>query len=55
VSYDDRLPESLQYICHRYERDFKRIREMEAEIKAFLEELDDLEREMRERMEVKAA
>lgn len=50
VSYDDRLPEPLQYACHRFERDFKRIREMEAEIKAFLEELDELEKEMRERM-----
>ncbi|MFK3971065.1 lambda exonuclease family protein [Pseudomonas sp. NPDC087358] len=55
VSYDDRLPESLQYICHRYECDFKRVREMETEIKAFLEELDELEQEMRQRMEVKAA
>lgn len=55
VSYDDRLPESLQYVCHRFERDFKRCREMESEIKAFLEELDELEKEMRERMEVKAA
>ncbi|MGE8480811.1 MAG: lambda exonuclease family protein [Pseudomonas shirazensis] len=50
VSYDDRLPEPLQYVCHRFERDFKRIREMEAEIKAFLEELGDLEKDMRERM-----
>lgn len=50
VSYDDRLPEPLQYVCHRFERDFKRIREMEAEIEAFLEELGDLEKEMRERM-----
>ncbi|POF94385.1 MULTISPECIES: lambda exonuclease family protein [Pseudomonas] len=50
VSYDDRLPEQLQYVCHRFERDFKRIREMEAEIKAFLEELSELEKEMRERM-----
>ncbi|MGR3991622.1 lambda exonuclease family protein [Pseudomonas sp. 1121_17] len=50
VSYDDRLPEPLQYVCHRFERDFKRIREMESEIKAFLEELGDLEKEMRERM-----
>lgn len=55
VSYDDRLPESLQYVCHRFERDFKRCREMEAGIKAFLEELDELEKEMRERMEVKVA
>lgn len=50
VSYDDRLPEPLQYVCHRFERDFKRIREMESEIKAFLEELGELEKEMRERM-----
>lgn len=50
VSYDDRLPEPLQYVCHRFERDFKRIREMESEIKAFLEELSELEKEMRERM-----
>lgn len=50
VSYDDRLPEPLQYVCHRFERDLKRIREMESEIKAFLEELSDLEKEMRERM-----
>ncbi|WP_454869569.1 lambda exonuclease family protein [Pseudomonas putida] len=50
VSYDDRLPEPLQYVCHRFERDFKRIREMESGIRAFLEELSDLEKEMRERM-----
>lgn len=50
VSYDDRLPEPLQYVCHRFERDFKRIRDMEAEVSAFLEELADLEKEMRERM-----
>lgn len=50
VSYDDRLPEELQYVCFRYEFDFKRGREMEAEIKAFLEELAELEQEMRGRM-----
>lgn len=55
VSYDDRLPEPLQYICHRFDRDFKRIREMEAEIKEFLAELAELEKEMRNRMERKAA
>ena len=55
VSYDDRLPEALQYVCHRFERDFKRIREMEAAIKDFLEELDELEEEMRHRMEGQAA
>lgn len=50
VSFDDRLPEELQYACFRFHRDEKRIREMEAEVKLFLEELADLEREMRERM-----
>lgn len=50
VSYDDRLPEPLQYVCHRFERDFKRIRDMEAEVSAFLEELAELEKDMRERM-----
>ncbi len=55
VSYDDRLPEELQYVCFRYEFDYKRGREMEAEIKAFLEELAELEKEMRDRMRSKAA
>ena len=50
VSFDDRLPEELQYACFRFNRDEKRIREMEAEVKHFLEELAALEREMRERM-----
>lgn len=55
VSYDDRLPEELQYVCHRYEIDHKRIREMESGIREFLEELNELEKEMRERMRSKAA
>jgi len=50
VSFDDRMPEALQYVCHRYERDEKRIRAMESEVKAFLEELAELEQEMRERI-----
>lgn len=50
VSFDDRLPEELQYVCFRYHRDEKRIREMEAEVKAFLEELAELEHQMRKRM-----
>lgn len=50
VSFDDRLPEELQYACFRFQRDDKRIREMEAEVKHFLAELAALEREMRERM-----
>ncbi|WP_319061947.1 lambda-exonuclease family protein [Pseudomonas aeruginosa] len=50
VSFDDRLPEELQYVCFRYHRDEARIREMEAEVMAFLEELAELEADMRGRM-----
>lgn len=50
VSFDDRLPEPLQYACFRFERDDSRINDMEAEIRAFLEELAELERDMRARM-----
>lgn len=50
VSFDDRLPDELQYFCARFERDDKRIAEMEAEVTAFLEELAELERDMRGRM-----
>ena len=55
VSFDDRLPDELQYACFRLERDEARIRQMETEIKLFLEELAELEHEMRERMRSKAA
>ncbi|HHK1854421.1 MULTISPECIES: lambda exonuclease family protein [Pseudomonas aeruginosa group] len=50
VSFDDRLPEELQYVCFRYHRDEARIREMEAEVMAFLEELAELEADMRRRI-----
>lgn len=50
VSFDDRLPDELQYVCFRYHRDEARIREMESEVKAFLEELAELEADMRGRM-----
>ncbi|HCF3446164.1 TPA: YqaJ viral recombinase family protein [Pseudomonas aeruginosa] len=50
VSFDDRLPEELQYVCFRYQRDEARIREMEAEVMAFLEELAELEADMRRRI-----
>lgn len=50
VSFDDRLPEELQYVCFRYHRDEERIREMEAEVMAFLEELAELEADMRRRI-----
>ena len=55
VSFDDRMPGELQYFCARVERDERRIREMETEVKLFLEELAELEQEMRERMRSKAA
>lgn len=54
VSFDDRLPDELQYVCFRYHRDEARIREMEAEVKAFLDELAELEHQMRERMRAAA-
>lgn len=50
VSFDDRLPDELQYVCYRFHRDEKRIREMEMAVADFLEELAELERDMRERM-----
>jgi putative phage-type endonuclease len=55
VTFDDRLPDELQYACFRFERDEARIRQMETEVKLFLEELAELEHEMRERMRSKAA
>lgn len=50
ISFDDRLPSELQYVCYRFERDFSRIRTMESAVVEFLEELDELEREMRQRI-----
>lgn len=50
VSFDDRLPEELQYACFRFSRDESRIRDMETEVKLFLEELAELENDMRRRM-----
>lgn len=50
VSFDDRLPDELQYVCFRFHRDEKRIEEMEAEVKDFLAELAELEQDMRKRM-----
>lgn len=50
VSFDDRLPEELQYARFRLYRDEKRIREMEAEIRDFLDELAELQADMIKRM-----
>jgi putative phage-type endonuclease len=47
VSFDDRLPKELQYAKTRFMRDDVRVSEMESEIKKFLSELNDLEKEMK--------
>ena len=41
VSYDDRLPEHLAYRCIRIKRDNDKIAEIEAEVIAFLAELNE--------------
>lgn len=50
VSFDDRLPEPLQFSCVRFYRDDIRINEMLVEIEKFLHELNELESEMLSRM-----
>ena len=50
VSFDDRLPEPLQYARRRFHFDVARVQEMETEIRKFLDELAELEAEMRQRM-----
>jgi putative phage-type endonuclease len=50
VSFDDRLPEPLQFASVRIMRDDAKIADMLAGVTAFLKELADLEAEMRERM-----
>ncbi|MBE5529996.1 exonuclease [Laribacter hongkongensis] len=40
VSYDDRLPDDMQYFCTRIERDDALIAEIESEVSAFLSELE---------------
>jgi hypothetical protein len=41
VSFDDRFPEELQYLCVRLERDQKEIREYEIAVCRFLAEVDE--------------
>ena len=41
VSYDPRLPENLRLFVIRVDRDDDRIKELEQEVKEFLQELDD--------------
>lgn len=47
VSFDDRLPQELQYKCVRFNYDAARGFEIIAEVSAFLKELDTLEKEMK--------
>jgi putative phage-type endonuclease len=47
VSFDDRLPEQLQYRCVRINRDAAVISEILTEVRKFLAELDALEAETR--------
>jgi putative phage-type endonuclease len=42
VSYDPRLPDDLQLFVHRFDRDEKRIEEIEAAVKQFLTEVTEM-------------
>ena len=42
VSYDPRLPEDLQLFVHRFDRDDKRIAEIEAAVTQFLTEVNEM-------------
>lgn len=42
VSYDPRLPDDLQLFVHRFDRDDKRIEEIEAAVTQFLSEVDEM-------------
>jgi putative phage-type endonuclease len=50
VSFDDRMPEELQYKCVRMNYDNNRAMEIITEVSKFLEELADLETEMKSMM-----
>lgn len=55
VSYDDRMPQELQYRCVRYTPDPEEVTTVTAEVRKFLSELDVLELEMRALILDKAA
>lgn len=46
VTYDDRMPEDLQYFRKRFTREEARIEEMETEVKQFLDELQEMINEL---------
>jgi predicted phage-related endonuclease len=48
VSYDVRCPYNLRLFIKRIERDEKMIEEIKAEVKLFLQELDELEKKVRD-------
>ena len=52
VSYDDRLPVSLQFAMVRIEADVKMQAEIEVEVKKFLDELKEIEVDLVKRAEV---
>ncbi len=55
VSFDPRLPASMRMFVQRIERDDKRIASLEADVKAFLSELNDKMAELLRRYEVRDA
>jgi len=55
VSFDPRLPASMQLFVKRIERDQKRIEELETLVREFLAELDGKVRALREKYELKEA
>jgi hypothetical protein len=46
VSFDPRVPDDLQLFIVRVERDDEYIAEMEKEVKEFLQEVDDLHKQL---------
>ena len=48
ASYDPRLPENLRLLVIRVDRDEERIKELEQEVKEFLQELDDKVNKLKE-------
>lgn len=55
VSYDPRLPDEMRLFVQRVERDDTRIAELEEEVSAFLAEVDETVRRLRERYMQEAA
>lgn len=51
VSFDDRLPEGLRLSIVRFNRDEKRIAEIEWEVRRFLADRDDLVKRLRNRLQ----